>query len=288
MKNLSLLLVLSIIIISCSSPLDKAYKQDTLEEDIVALKESISEEELNTLAGYIALKTLSADDMLGKTYNELLNEAKKMKEELKIQEEEVVSIIKYLSETLNKYQYCSRRSVEFGFEVEVERDIYFKSNGARMDVVETTLLEGVSSNKTILALSEISRMLFSDCERSININKDKESSAYDIMMQQRDLCRCLTINNRSDWSVKSVLASGKLMMITNRNGHITPELVIKFDPKIFDEEKKILESLNRLRIIWAGENANCMQYKELEARGKPAKYFLHPNSYSTKYNIDCE
>jgi len=88
MKNLSLLLLLSIIIISCSSPLDKAYKQDTLEEDIVALKESISEEELNTLAGYIALKTFSGDDMLGKTYNDLLNEAKKMKEELRIQEEE--------------------------------------------------------------------------------------------------------------------------------------------------------------------------------------------------------
>ena len=88
MKNLSLLLLLSIIIISCSSPLDKAYKQDTLEEDIVALKESISEEELNTLAGYIALKTFSGDDMLGKTYNDLLNEAKKMQEELRIQEEE--------------------------------------------------------------------------------------------------------------------------------------------------------------------------------------------------------
>ena len=55
MKNISFLLLLSIIIISCSSPLDKAYKQDTLEEDIVALKESISEEELNTLAGYIVL-----------------------------------------------------------------------------------------------------------------------------------------------------------------------------------------------------------------------------------------
>ena len=88
MKNLSLLLLLSVIIISCSSPLDKAYKQDTLEEDIVALKESISEGELTTLAGYIALKTFSGDDMLGKTYNDLLNEATKMQEDLKLQQEE--------------------------------------------------------------------------------------------------------------------------------------------------------------------------------------------------------
>ena len=88
-KSLSLtLLSLSIIIISCSSPLDRAYKQDTLEEDIVTIKESISEEELNTLAGYIALKTFAGDDMLGKTYNDLLNEAKKLQEEIRMQEEE--------------------------------------------------------------------------------------------------------------------------------------------------------------------------------------------------------
>lgn len=80
MKNISFLLLLSIIIISCSrSPLDKVYKHDTLEEDIVALKESISEEELNTLEGYIALKSsFDKDELLGKTYNDLLNEAKKM------------------------------------------------------------------------------------------------------------------------------------------------------------------------------------------------------------------
>ena len=88
MKNISLLVILSIIIISCSSPLDKAYKQDTLEEDIVVLKKSISEEELKTLAGYIALKSFSGDDMLGKTYNDLLEEAKKLQEELRLQEEE--------------------------------------------------------------------------------------------------------------------------------------------------------------------------------------------------------
>lgn len=114
MKNLSLLLLLSIIIISCSSPLDKAYKQDTLEEDIVALKESISEEELNTLAEYIALKTLSGDDMLGKNYNDLLNEAKNMQEEIRIQEEEEKKLVKKQHELdsiriIEEYQVLSKR-----------------------------------------------------------------------------------------------------------------------------------------------------------------------------------
>ena len=141
MKNISLLLILSIIIISCSSPLDKAYTQESLAEDIVALKESLSEEELKTLGGYIMKKSFSGDNMLGKTYNDLLEEAKKLQEELRLQEEEEKKLaekarieeaerIKRLGEALtvsffdkgfSEYNYQKYITYKFVFENKTEK-----------------------------------------------------------------------------------------------------------------------------------------------------------------------
>ena len=61
MKNQILLFVIAIFVVSCSSPLDKPYKKDNLEEDVIELKKSLSEDELEMLAGYIALKSLGDD-----------------------------------------------------------------------------------------------------------------------------------------------------------------------------------------------------------------------------------
>ncbi len=48
----------------------------SLEKDISALKEKISENELNKLIEYIRLNAALGINMLGKTYNDLLNEIK--------------------------------------------------------------------------------------------------------------------------------------------------------------------------------------------------------------------
>lgn len=88
MKNQILLFALIIAIASCSSPLDKPYKKDSLEEDAIELKKTLSEDELGMLAGYIAIKSLGNDKMLGKTYGDLLGEAKKLREEMRLKEEE--------------------------------------------------------------------------------------------------------------------------------------------------------------------------------------------------------
>lgn len=90
-KNIVLFVVLLIIVNfvpSCSSPLDKPYKKDNLEEDVIELKKSLSEDEFEMLKGYIVLKSLNDDKMLGKTYGDLLDEAKKLREELQLKEEE--------------------------------------------------------------------------------------------------------------------------------------------------------------------------------------------------------
>ncbi len=80
--------IVTLLIFSCSNPLDKPYKSGSIEEDIIKLKESLTEEELEMLGGYIALSTMRDDKMFGKTYGDLLKEAKKLKEELRLQEEE--------------------------------------------------------------------------------------------------------------------------------------------------------------------------------------------------------
>ena len=73
------LLFLSIIFFSCSDPLEWAYSSIALEEDMIELKKIISEDELNRLLEYIALNSSLGVDMVGKTYNDLLNEMKTKK-----------------------------------------------------------------------------------------------------------------------------------------------------------------------------------------------------------------
>ena len=87
MKKIILVLIPTLTI-SCSTPLDKPFKEATLEEDMVKLKKALSEEELEILTGYVTLKSLANDKMLGKTYGDLLKEAKELREELRKQEEE--------------------------------------------------------------------------------------------------------------------------------------------------------------------------------------------------------
>lgn len=76
------------VFVSCSSPLDKPYKKETLQEDMMLIKKKVSEEDFALLTGQIMLKTMSEDEMLGMTYGDLLEEGKKIQEELLKEEEE--------------------------------------------------------------------------------------------------------------------------------------------------------------------------------------------------------
>lgn len=143
MKFTYLIPVLAIFIVACSTPLDKPYKEATLEEDIIELKKTLSEEELEILAGYVALKSLGDDKMLGKTYGDLLTEAKELRAELKKQEEEQERLaeqakieeaerIKRLGEALTvglfakdfmKYNYQEYITYKFAFQNKTDKDI---------------------------------------------------------------------------------------------------------------------------------------------------------------------
>lgn len=73
---------------SCTSPLEKTYKISNLENDAIALKKVLTEDDFNILTEYIASKSLNENHIFGETYTDLLVEAKKMREEMKIKEQE--------------------------------------------------------------------------------------------------------------------------------------------------------------------------------------------------------
>lgn len=84
MKKILLLFVISLIV-SCSGPLDREYNEDMLEEDGKALKESgLSEEDTQMLAGWMIRAKFKDIDLKGKTYGEILEEAKDYKKEEEI------------------------------------------------------------------------------------------------------------------------------------------------------------------------------------------------------------
>ena len=68
--------LISSVFISCSNPLEHKFNQDSLEQDILNLKDVISNDELKELVEYIGLSMSLGAEINGKTYNELLNEIK--------------------------------------------------------------------------------------------------------------------------------------------------------------------------------------------------------------------
>ena len=128
---------------SCSSPLDKPYKKDTIEEDFLNLKNAINEEDVTLLAGYIALKSIGEESFLGKSYMDILKEAKSYQEELRLKSEEEKRLaekakteeaerVKMLGESLTvsvfakdffEYNYRDYISYKFVFENKADKDI---------------------------------------------------------------------------------------------------------------------------------------------------------------------
>jgi hypothetical protein len=83
MKNTFLLLTVVLTLLSCSSPLDKNYNDDTLKEDAQEIKESgdLEENDAELIAGWIMKSKLTGQDLSDKTYREILEEAKSFKNE---------------------------------------------------------------------------------------------------------------------------------------------------------------------------------------------------------------
>jgi len=144
MKKLIYLLAIAILA-SCSSPMNNKYSDATLESDLKAIRDanSLDSTEINLLAMYFVRAKLLNENIDGKTYNEILAEAKiakqKQEEEERIQKElaekarkeeeaRIARLKNALTVTIydkgyDEYNYQEYITYKFAFENKTEKDI---------------------------------------------------------------------------------------------------------------------------------------------------------------------
>jgi hypothetical protein len=138
MKNIFLLVLFSILIISCSTPLDKKYNEERLGDDAKEMKESgkLTEEDAQIMAGWIVRAKLKDEYLEGKTYREILEEAKDYKREqevlankAKLEEEEkrqrlgAALTVALYDKGFEKHSYQEYLTYSLAFENKTDKDI---------------------------------------------------------------------------------------------------------------------------------------------------------------------
>lgn len=81
MKKIIVISFISLLLLSCSNPMKRKYDKSKLEEDMIAIKESgkMDKEDAEILIGWMAMHTFEEENLSGKTYQQLLDEAKDYK-----------------------------------------------------------------------------------------------------------------------------------------------------------------------------------------------------------------
>ena len=77
----ALIIFSSLLMVACSSPLDKKYSEDTFEEDAKELRNELDSTEAKLLLGSIFRLTLQQEDLSKMTYGEILENGKAWKAE---------------------------------------------------------------------------------------------------------------------------------------------------------------------------------------------------------------
>ena len=154
MKKILLIIIISLLA-ACSSPLDKKYNEDTLAEDSKAIKEAgdLSEEEAQIMAGWILRAKLTDENLEGKTYGEILEEAKdykkeqeKLAEKAKKEEEEkrqrlgsALTVAMY-DKGYEEYDYQEYLTYSLAFENKTDKEIRaFKGSISIQDLFDTEI-----------------------------------------------------------------------------------------------------------------------------------------------------
>ena len=126
-----LLALFSIVFFSCSNPLEKTYDKVGLAKDIIELKAIVSEDKLNELEDYIAISTQLGVNIVGKTYNELLDDIKTSKNnEIKRQNDYTRVNIKELLYQRLKNHICD------DYILEMNKEGIHKHNERKNDSIE--------------------------------------------------------------------------------------------------------------------------------------------------------
>ncbi|MDL5514823.1 hypothetical protein QSE00_23640 [Arenibacter sp. M-2] len=155
MKKVLLFLSLIGIMTSCSGPLDKKYNEDTLKEDAKAIKEAgdLSDEDAEIMAGWIVRAKLKDENLEGRTFDEILVEAKdykkeqeKLVEKVKREEEDkrqrlasTLTVVLY-DKGYEKYDYEDYLTYSLAFENKTDKDIRaFKGSISLHDLFDTEI-----------------------------------------------------------------------------------------------------------------------------------------------------
>ncbi|GLB52442.1 hypothetical protein NBRC110019_14820 [Neptunitalea chrysea] len=155
MKKILLLVLISIAFYSCSGPLGKNYSDDTFIEDAKAIKESgdLDDAESEMLMGWILKAKLKGDSLEGKTYKEILKEAKDYKQEqealaekARIEEEEkrqklgaALTVAMY-NKGYEEYDYDKYLTYSLVFENKTDKEIRaFKGSLAINDLFDAEI-----------------------------------------------------------------------------------------------------------------------------------------------------
>ncbi|WP_298501807.1 hypothetical protein [uncultured Maribacter sp.] len=155
MKKTLLRLTLIGILTSCSGPLDKKYNEDTLSQDAKEIKKDgdLTEKEVQVMAGWIVRAKMKDEKLEGKTYREILEEAKDYKKEqeeltekTKRQEEEkrqrlgsALTVAMY-DKGYQKYDYEDYLTYSLAFENKTDKDIRaFKGSISINDLFDTKI-----------------------------------------------------------------------------------------------------------------------------------------------------
>ncbi len=81
MKKISLIIIVCFGLLSCSSPLDKKYNEESAKDDLVLINEKLDSTEVVLLAGTMFRLMLQEENLEKMTYAEILDKGKKRKAE---------------------------------------------------------------------------------------------------------------------------------------------------------------------------------------------------------------
>ncbi|TYB72605.1 hypothetical protein ES676_10540 [Bizionia saleffrena] len=155
MKKTLIALSLIGVLISCSSPLDKKYNEDTLVEDTKDIKETsdISEEDTELMAGWIMRAKWIDATLDDKTYGEIIEEAKNYKKEQKKRAEkkklegehkrqklDAALTVAMYDKGYEEYNYQKYLTYSFAFENKTDKTIRtFKGAVSIRDLFDTEI-----------------------------------------------------------------------------------------------------------------------------------------------------
>ncbi|MBL7559850.1 hypothetical protein JAO71_08550 [Olleya sp. YSTF-M6] len=193
-KLFTVLIVL--LLISCSTPLDKKYNEANFESDAKEIKESgkLSEEEAKLMVGYILKAKLRGENIEGKSYNEIIQTAKDFKKEQlqlaeksRIEEENkrqklssALTVAMY-DKGYDKYDYQDYLTYSFVFKNKTDKEIRaFKGSVSIQDLFDTEIKvinlivdDAINSGETVRKTYTSDYNQFKDEDSRLR-NKDME------------------------------------------------------------------------------------------------------------------